>query len=68
MKQALAKGGVLERFHLVILPPYAPDHNPIEHVWNTTKNKLANKQDYSFQQSKQRFMVLTNNQFFPYQI
>jgi len=68
MRQALSKGGVLERVHLVWLPPYAPDHNPIEHVWNTTKDKLSNKQDYSFQQTKQRFMTLTNNQYFPYQI
>ncbi|MFC2757161.1 MAG: hypothetical protein ACFN4P_05085, partial [Propionibacterium acidifaciens] len=22
-------------------PPYAPDHNPIEHVRNTTKNNTA---------------------------
>lgn len=68
MRQALAKGGLLERVHLVWLPPYAPDHNPIEHVWNTTKDTLSNKQDYSFQQTKNKFMTLTNNQFFPYQI
>ncbi len=68
MRQALAKGGLLERVHLVWLPPYAPDHNPIEHVWNTTKEKLSNKQDYTFQQTKQKFMTLTNNQFFHYQI
>jgi transposase len=68
MRQALAKGGLLERVHLVWLPPYAPDHNPIEHVWNTIKDKLSNKQDYSFQQTKNKFMTLTNNQFFPYQI
>ena len=68
MRQALAKGGLLERVHLVWLPPYAPDHNPIEQVWNTTKEKLSNKQDYTFQQTKQKFMTLTNNHFFPYQI
>jgi len=68
MRQALSKGGLLERVHLVWLPPYAPDHNPIEHVWNTTKDTLSNKQDYTFQQTKQKFMALTNNQFFPYQI
>lgn len=68
MRQALAKGGTLERVHLVNLPPYAPDYNPIEQVWNTTKDKLSNKQDDTFQQTKQKFMTLTNNQFFPYQI
>ncbi|MGI0059185.1 MAG: IS630 family transposase, partial [Nitrosotalea sp.] len=38
MREALAKGGLLERVHLVTFPPYAPDHNPIEHVWNTVKD------------------------------
>ncbi|HZE87426.1 MAG TPA: transposase [Methylomirabilota bacterium] len=68
MRQALAKGGLLERVHLVWLPPYTPDYNPIEHVWNTTKDKLSNKQEYTFQQTKQKFILLTNNQIFPYQI
>lgn len=68
MREALAKGGLLERVHLVNLPPYAPDHNPIEHVWNTVKDKLANNQDRNFEETKQKFMTLTNSQFFPYQI
>lgn len=68
MRKALSKGGLLERVHLVTLPPYAPDHNPIEHVWNTVKAKLANKQDATFEETKQKFMKLTNNQIFPYQI
>lgn len=68
MRQALSKGGVLERVHLINLPPYAPDVNPIEHVWNTTKDNLSNKQDFTFEQTKQKFITLTNNRFFPYQI
>jgi transposase len=68
MREALAKGGLLERVHLVNLPPYAPDHNPIEHIWNTVKDKLANNQDRDFEETKQKFMRLTNNQFFSYQI
>lgn len=65
---ALTKGGVLERVHLIALPPYAPDCNPIEHVWNTTKQTLSNHQDHTFDETKQQFMKLTNNQIFPYQI
>lgn len=68
MREALAKGGLLARVHLVTLPPYAPDHNPIEHVWNTVKDNLANKQEKDFEETKRKFMQLTNNQFFPYQI
>lgn len=67
-RQALSRGGLLERVHLVTLPPYAPDHNPIEHVWEVTKDKLSNNQDRNFEDTKQKFRRLTNNQFFPYQI
>ena len=28
----------------VYLPPYAPDHNPVEHVWNAAKNNTTNIQ------------------------
>ncbi|WP_415635215.1 IS630 family transposase, partial [Propionibacterium acidifaciens] len=37
-------GRLLERITPVFLPPYAPDHNPVEHVWNTAKNNIANIQ------------------------
>lgn len=68
MRKALSKGGLLERVHLVNLPPYAPDCNPIEHVWNTTKGKLSNNQDTMFEETKRKFIMLTHNQIFPYQI
>ena len=34
-------GRLLERITPVYLPPYAPDHNPAEHVQNTAKNNTA---------------------------
>ncbi|WP_314906028.1 IS630 family transposase [Propionibacterium acidifaciens] len=37
-------GRLLERITPVFLPPYAPDHNPVEHVWNAAKNNIANIQ------------------------
>ena len=37
-------GQLLERITPVFLPPYAPDHNPVEHVWNAAKNNIANIQ------------------------
>ena len=37
-------GRLLERITPVFLPPYAPDHNPAEHVWNAAKNNIANIQ------------------------
>ena len=34
-------GRLLERITPIHLPPYAPDHNPVEHVWNATRNNTA---------------------------
>ena len=34
-------GQPLERITPIHLPPYAPDHNPVEHVWNAAKNNTA---------------------------
>ena len=34
-------GRLLERITTIFLPPYAPDHNPVEHVRNTAKNNTA---------------------------
>jgi hypothetical protein len=35
---------VLTRFGVIRMPPYAPDHNPVEHVWNQGKGAIANLQ------------------------
>ena len=37
-------GQQLERITPIFLPPYAPDHDPVEHVWNTARNHIANIQ------------------------
>ena len=37
-------GRLLERITPIHPPPYAPDHNPAEHVRNTAKNDIANIQ------------------------
>ena len=37
-------GRLLERITSIHLPPYAPDHNPVEHVWNAAKSNIANIQ------------------------
>jgi transposase len=68
VREAVAKGGLLKRVHLIALPPYAPDHNPIEHVWNTTKDGLSNDQSENFAVTKQKFMQRVNGKFFYYQI
>jgi len=68
LREQLKKGKSLEKIHLIALEPYAPETNPIEHVWGYAKQKLANKAGKSFDQIKQDFMRLTHQQVFAYQI
>lgn len=68
IRKALRKGGLLERVHLINLPPYAPDHNPIEHVWNTAKGMMANTQYESFEKMKMVFFTYVNGRAFEYRI
>ena len=37
-------GQLLERITPIHLPPYAPDHNPVEHVWNAARSNISNIQ------------------------
>jgi transposase len=66
VRDELTKGGLLERVHLIAMPPYAPDNNPIEHVWNTAKQHVANIQHETFEQSKQAFMDFVTMRPFEY--
>ncbi len=68
IKKALGKGQLLERVHLVNLPPYAPDKNPIEHVWNTAKGSMANIQYDNFEKMKEAFANYIDGKKFKYQI
>lgn len=68
IRTALSKDNRLERVHLIPMPPYAPDHNPIEHVWNTTKQHIANIQHDTFEQTKTTFSEFINNRKFSYAI
>jgi transposase len=66
IREALKKGGILERVHLIAMPPYAPDHNPIEHVWGVTKQAIANVQYETFEQTKQAFASFVSDRKFSY--
>jgi len=66
IKNELKQGSLLERIHLIAMPPYAPDENPIEHVWNTAKQHAANIQDDSFSETKTRFENFVRNKTFKY--
>lgn len=66
IREELKKGGVMERVHLIAMPPYAPDENPIEKVWGTTKNKVANIQQHTFEETKQAFTDYVSSRTFEY--
>lgn len=68
IKKALAKGQLLERAHLINMPPHAPDKNPIEHVWNTAKGSMANIQYDNFEKMKEVFAGYIDGRKFKYQI
>lgn len=44
LKKLFRPGHIFDNITLVQLPPYAPDHNPTEHVWNAAKGAIANLQ------------------------
>lgn len=68
IQAALKKGQPLQRVHLISLPPYAPDTNPIEHVWREGKKAVSNHQFKDFGDTKITFENHINSRLFNYQI
>lgn len=58
----------LKTIHLINLPPYAPDHNPQEHVWKYGKDKLANNQRTSLEETTNAFVSLVTGRKYNYKI
>ena len=59
-------GQQLERITPIFLPPYAPDHNPVEHVWNTAKNHIANIQHDAPEETCTAFISYITGRTFNY--
>jgi len=59
-------GQALDRITPIYLPPYAPDHNPTEHVWNAGKAHIANLQRDTPEQTFNAFIEYTTGREFPY--
>lgn len=59
-------GQPLERITPIYLPPYAPDHNPTEHVWNTAKGHIANLQHDTPEETFTAFTSYITNHTFDY--
>ena len=67
-KKALDDAGVSQRIEFIQLPPYAPDHNPIEHVWNTGKANDANIVRKSFDETREEFEEFIASRTFEYRL
>jgi transposase len=59
-------GQALDRITPIYLPPYAPDHNPTEHVWNAAKGQIANLQRDTPEHTFTAFMNYTTGRDFDY--
>ena len=68
IRDELTQGNTLQDVHLINFPPYAPDHNPIEHVWNDTKNAISNVQRDDFESTVTAFEAHTRSRIFNYKI
>jgi transposase len=68
IKKRLKKGGSLERVYLINFPPYAPDTNPQEAVWNSAKKYISNRQFRTFTSTKRSFRHYISTKIFNYTI
>jgi len=58
----------LRRVQLIYLPPYSPDKNPIEHVWNEAKNSISNLQRADFEDTRDAFETFIRETKFKYRL
>lgn len=68
VRAELKKGGSLDNFHLINTSPYAPDTNPVEHIWKYAKDKVATKETTSFKQKVNNFKLAVIHRKFNYQL
>lgn len=68
LRQNLGMNKKLQNLHLINFPPYAPEHNPIEHVWKYTKDKISNSKHNTFEEIKENFTSTINSRIFNYKI
>ena len=68
LKQELKTGKSLQKLHLINFPPYAPEHNPIEHVWQYAKSKISNRDSKDFTSIKLSFFNIIKSRNFDYKI
>ncbi len=55
LREELKQGASLSHVHLINFPPYAPDHNPQEHVWKYGKESIRNRHFNTFNELLETF-------------
>lgn len=60
------KGEALDRITPIFLPPYAPERNPVEHVWNAAKAHIANLQRDTPEETLSTFIDYVRGREFDY--
>lgn len=68
IREKLRKHHCLANFHLIQFPPYAPDTNPVEHVWKYVKDRIAHRSTATFKQKLNHFKLAVIHRKFNYQI
>jgi len=68
IRENLTTGRPLQDVRLIAMPPYAPDHNPIEHVWKDTKEHIGNIQRHDFTDTVAAFETHIANRTFNYKL
>lgn len=58
----------LSNFFLINFPPYAPDTNPQEHIWQWSKDQIANVQFHSLKDLVRTFRSVVMGRNYAYQI
>ena len=68
LRAELIMGKKLQNLHLINFPPYAPEYNPIEHVWKFAKDIISNRKTNSFEEIKHKFIDTIDKRTFNYKI
>lgn len=68
LRALLGTGNEFAHFHFIWLPPYAPDHNPQEHVWKVAKQATKNTVTDTFEGLKHIFEAAISGKRFDYKI
>jgi transposase len=58
----------LSNYFLINFPPYAPDTNPQEHIWQWSKDQIANTQFHTLKDLSRVFRRIVMGRTYPYKI